>query len=364
MTTSSVWFKAGALLVVGSLAAAASARTSLERELERVSSELTVALADVEESETARILAQEELATLMSELTLLGDRLGLDQSQYADTSGFLVAVTAALGQIQGEIDSATSRVASMQRLRSILDDEREAVIDLGRELLEENDFLRRAIVVSRVACDGCAKVAITIDDGGSRHRTELALRILREEGVTATLFPTGNAIVANPDLYRQAVAEGHELGNHTYSHSFLTTSTEADNHEQIRAWQEAVDSMLGYHYDTVWFRPPGGAGFRGGVCHGGYCETVAANGLITAMWSVETVYALYKESGPRVMGARPTAGDVARYILRQSGEGSIILLHFSTLDIAALRAVIRGLREMGLEPVTLTELVNSVPLDG
>ena len=149
---------------------------------------------------------------------------------------------------------------------------------------------------------------------------------------------------------------------YTLSHVQLTKLSEDGIDNQLQGWQDAVDKALGYHYNATWFRPPGGAGFSGHTCHKNYCDIIAKHGMVTAMWSVETIYALYKPTGPRAAGENPTASDVARYVLSHSGEGSIILLHFGSMDIHALGPIIDGLRARGLELVTLTELVNSVKL--
>jgi len=87
---------------------------------------------------------------------------------------------------------------------------------------------------------------------------------------------------------------------------------------------------------------------------------LAASGMITALWDVETFNALFTDAGPRLAGPDPTPQEVADYVVGRAREGSIILLHFGPKDVAALPLIIDGLREAGLEPVTLTDLLESL----
>ena len=68
-----------------------------------------------------------------------------------------------------------------------------------------------------------AKIAFTFDGGSDDAHTREILQILRENEVQATLFLTGKFMQRHPDLVRQMLADGHEIGNHTYSHPHLTS---------------------------------------------------------------------------------------------------------------------------------------------
>src|SRR5262252_8152929 len=63
-------------------------------------------------------------------------------------------------------------------------------------------------------------VALTFDDGPSSPYTDQILDILRERRVTATFFLCGQNVQRYPEIARRIVAEGHTIGNHTYSHPF------------------------------------------------------------------------------------------------------------------------------------------------
>ena len=200
-------------------------------------------------------------------------------------------------------------------------------------------------------------VALTIDDGGSAEVTGHVLDVLAARGVTATLFPTGWSLAGYPEVWARAVAEGHELGNHTFSHSGVGGMSPAEVQEEVVAWEEAVAEAVGAPYRARWFRPPYGDGFADGTGPRATREALAELGYSTALWDVETYFALSSPSGPQAGGAEPTADDVARHVLSTAGPGSVVLLHFGPLDVGALPTIIDGLRARGLEPVTMTGLI-------
>lgn len=225
----------------------------------------------------------------------------------------------------------------------------------------ENRFSRKEKIFGAVISSGSRdtnKVALTIDDGWDAKWVRQALDCLHEEEVTATFFPTGAAVKANPDLWKHAVREGHELGNHTYTHGYLTSLTEDEIRLDLEQWQKEVDAALGYPYPAFFFRPPGMAGFTGDKEETAYYrELIGKNDLIIALWDIETYYALYSSGGPRHKGTELTPEIVAEYIVEEAFGGSIILLHFTRLDVGAIPLLIRGLGEKGLEVVSLSEML-------
>jgi peptidoglycan/xylan/chitin deacetylase (PgdA/CDA1 family) len=64
-------------------------------------------------------------------------------------------------------------------------------------------------------------VALTYDDGPNPPYTERLLDVLAKHNVKATFFMIGNRIEKYPETVRRVIAEGHEVGNHTYSHPLL-----------------------------------------------------------------------------------------------------------------------------------------------
>ncbi len=74
------------------------------------------------------------------------------------------------------------------------------------------------------------KIALTFDAGSDDAHTLEILTILKQYNLHCTLFLTGNFMQRHKDLVRQMVEDGHEIGNHTYTHPHLTTYTENYNH--------------------------------------------------------------------------------------------------------------------------------------
>jgi chitooligosaccharide deacetylase len=101
-------------------------------------------------------------------------------------------------------------------------------------------------------------LALTFDDGPSPWTTPI-LDLLREHDVRATFFLIGRRVDEHPDVVRRIVAEGHELGNHTFSHPWLARDcTDAAVYEELRRANEAIARAAGEpprrfrapHYDV------------------------------------------------------------------------------------------------------------------
>ncbi len=196
------------------------------------------------------------------------------------------------------------------------------------------------------------KIAITIDDGWDSRISEKAIGILRDKKVHATLFPVGIKVNVRPEIWREAVADGNELGNHTYSHLPITAETETQINNEIDGWQKEVDAALGYHYDTKWFRPPFMAGFTPQYHQNAkYKEIIGSHNLNVALWTIDTNSGVYVPDGLKV---DPSV--VVKYVTDNIKGGDILLLHFINADINALPDIIDGLRAKGYTFVTLSEL--------
>lgn len=108
---------------------------------------------------------------------------------------------------------------------------------------------------SGVDCAQVACVALTFDDGPGRDTGRL-LGMLAREKVPATFFVLGSSVRADPGLVRRMAAEGHEVGNHTFSHKQLTKLSAEQQRSEIQRTQDAI-AAAGARA-TV-FRPPYGS---------------------------------------------------------------------------------------------------------
>lgn len=102
------------------------------------------------------------------------------------------------------------------------------------------------------------KIVLTFDDGPNPEHTPRILDALAREKVPAVFFVLGERVQApgGLDLVRRATAEGHRLGNHTFSHPRLTELSPKDVRSQILRTHELIAE---FESDPRLFRPPYGA---------------------------------------------------------------------------------------------------------
>ncbi len=101
------------------------------------------------------------------------------------------------------------------------------------------------------------KIAITFDDGPHPCYTEQLLDGLKERGVVATFFVTGEHAELHPDIIEKMFEEGHLIGNHTYSHIQLTKSNREKFKEELIKTNEVLKEITGEEVQYV--RPPYGS---------------------------------------------------------------------------------------------------------
>ena len=177
-------------------------------------------------------------------------------------------------------------------------------------------------------------VALTFDDGPRRGTTHRLLDGLKERGAKATFFLIGQQIEDNAALVARMAEEGHQIGNHTWSHQRLDGILPDEAAQEVARTEAALEALLGG--GEYWLRPP----------YGQVAEGVEL-GVPMVKWCVD----------PRDWESRD-AEKVTRAILDCVEPNSIILLHdiYSTSVDAALRVVDR-LQEEGYWFVTVEELL-------
>jgi len=209
---------------------------------------------------------------------------------------------------------------------------------------------KKEVGVIRHASSKNKKVALTFDDGPGNNFTPEILKILKKYNVKATFFVVGKRAKKHPALCRQILREGHEIGNHTYSHANLIAKTPGQISREIQrggaAIFEATDKMPKY------FRPPYGVYNR-------IVKRIAAReGYTFVLWNVRT---FDSSMTPR------TKRSIIKKTKNLAKSGDIILLHDSKsrlksmvdrkVTVNALPEIIENLRSKGLKPVTLSELL-------
>ncbi|MCR5825855.1 MAG: polysaccharide deacetylase family protein [Oscillospiraceae bacterium] len=177
-------------------------------------------------------------------------------------------------------------------------------------------------------------VALTFDDSPNGKTTERLLDGLRERGAHATFFVIGEQIEGQEALVRRMAAEGHQIGNHTWTHRRLDTSGAVGRQELSRT-EAALERVLGG--SGYWIRPPWGFASA---------ETLREAKAPLVYWTLDT-------EDWRVLDAQKTARDIVDHV----ADGDIVLLHDSyETSVEAALAAIDALRARGFAFVTLEEL--------
>lgn len=182
-------------------------------------------------------------------------------------------------------------------------------------------------------------IALTFDDGPHGARTMQLLALLRQLDVKATFFVVGKMVVRNPWLVREEIAEGHEVGNHTFNHPNLDQLTEAQISQEYRACSDAIQWATGTR--PKFCRPPGGR-FDTDVL-----KAATDEGLWTVLWTDDP--GDFAKPDPKVLIER---------IDYQMKNGGILLLHDGvpqTMHI--LPVLVEGLRRRGYHFVTCSQLL-------
>ena len=100
------------------------------------------------------------------------------------------------------------------------------------------------------------KIALTFDDGPHPRYTPEILDILKKYDVKATFFLIGENIALYPDLVKRILAEGHEIGNHTFTHRGIGEYTEHQLGREMEHCEKVIYEVV--EYQPKLFRPPGG----------------------------------------------------------------------------------------------------------
>lgn len=114
-------------------------------------------------------------------------------------------------------------------------------------------FITRKGTIYRVN-ESAKVVALTFDDGPSPVWTPQILDALKRAHVKATFFMLGKNVEQYPDIARRVVAEGHEIGNHTYDHHVILFYRHRRLQKEIRDCEKAIRDATGV--TTTYFRPP------------------------------------------------------------------------------------------------------------
>lgn len=184
-------------------------------------------------------------------------------------------------------------------------------------------------------------IALTFDDGPWPQWTEQVLDILKKNNIKATFFMVGEVVKEYPQLAKQVVADGHAVGNHTWTHPYRRFD-EAGASWEIDRTSELIYKTTGVR--TSLFRPPGG------YLTNGLAAYAEKEKYVVAMWSADSID--YR---------RPSPERLAYNVLRNARPGGIVLMHDGggnrSNTVAALPIIISDLKKQGYKFVTMPELL-------
>ena len=181
-------------------------------------------------------------------------------------------------------------------------------------------------------------VALTFDDGPNPATTNQALDTLSKYGIKATFFVLGKNISGNEEILKRMKADGHVIGNHSWSHPVLSKLSLDEAKKQITDTEDAITKVLGSSSKLM--RPP----------YGAITDDIRNSlDLNFIMWDVDSLDWKSKNEAA-----------ILTEIQRQARNGSIILMHdIHAETVNALPKIIDYLKEQGYHFVTVPEMLNS-----
>jgi len=188
-------------------------------------------------------------------------------------------------------------------------------------------------------------IAITFDDGPSESTAEL-LEVLARYRAPATFFQCGANVRRLPAVSREVAAAGHEIGNHTNSHSLLALKSPGYIYRELAAAQEIIETAAGVL--PGYFRAPYGARWFG------LRAAQRRLGLVGVMWS--TIALDWKRQTPAVVSR----------LLDGAARGAILCLHDGRglqyrpdigVTIQAVRELLPKLTEQGFHFEKVTDIL-------
>lgn len=218
---------------------------------------------------------------------------------------------------------------------------------------------------------GNRKIALTFDDGPLPPYSQQILDILRSKNVKATFFVCGKDAERYPEILRRIRAEGHAIGNHTWSHPYLYFMDRAKCAEEIDRTQKVIEKATGRA--PGFFRPPYGARWFG------LYPVLRERGLQLVQWSasgddwrlgadaiVSTVRAGLRPGAIILLhdGRQKPGGylqGLLRRNIRSAGKRNEHPDADASETVKALPAIIEAAEEMGYELVSVEDFFPSPP---
>jgi len=312
-----------------------------------------------------------DAAATWNELRTL-DRLGIgavalwrlgseDPGYWTDLSASRAGGRPDLGHIASLLNTDVEGSGEMLRITATPSDGRRAVrFDAAGLIVDERyGALPTPYQVERTGGADPRMLALTFDDGPDPDWTPKILDILEKAHVPATFFVVGENALEHPQLLKRIVADGDEIGNHTYLHPNLAQASDRETRIELNATQRLVQAYTGR--SMTLFRAP----------YFGDAEPTTADELgpaLAAQRAGYTVVGLHVDPGD---WQRPGTDEIVRQVIAQvhavtpDRSENVILLHDGGGDraetVAALPRIIATLRAQGYHFVPVSQLAGLSP---
>ena len=184
-------------------------------------------------------------------------------------------------------------------------------------------------------------IAMTFDDGPNEKLTSELLDVLAQRHIKATFFVIGKNAEEHPEILQRAIREGHEIGNHSWSHPAFAKMRDESVRRELQKTEDAIRAAIGIKPTLM--RPP-----YGSITTRQKQWIHAEFGYRIILWDVDPLD--WKRPGPAVVTSR---------IVRAARPGSIILSHdIHPGTIKAMPATFDQLLSKGFKFVTVSELIS------
>ncbi|NYE08432.1 cellulose synthase/poly-beta-1,6-N-acetylglucosamine synthase-like glycosyltransferase/spore germination protein YaaH/peptidoglycan/xylan/chitin deacetylase (PgdA/CDA1 family) [Bacillus niacini] len=221
----------------------------------------------------------------------------------------------------------------------------------AHELIQNETYskLPKPFVVARYGKSKHKEVVLTFDDGPDPAYTPQILDILNKNHIKGTFFIVGENAVLHPELVKRMHKEGHEIGNHTFTHPDIESITPFQTTLELNANQRLFQGITGH--STTLFRPPYTAN----------AEPKSSGELLPMLQAQKLGYTMVGELIDSEDWQGHSSQEIVNQVLDQLPEGNVILLHDSGGDrsntVKALPFLIKELKKRGYTFTTVAELI-------
>ncbi|MGO1469307.1 MAG: polysaccharide deacetylase family protein [Tissierella sp.] len=177
-------------------------------------------------------------------------------------------------------------------------------------------------------------------DWGEEYIPQM-LNIFKKNDIKITFFPTGKWAEKNPEILEDIFRNGHEIGNHGYSHIDYDKLDYEQNFEQIQKTDNIINKIT--NTKSMYFAPPSGA-------FNDYTIKAAKDlDYKVIMWSIDTID--WREDSTREL--------IAKRVIDKAHNSAIVLMHPTENTVNALEEIIDELRKMGFKIGKISDVLNN-----